>query len=48
MSDAFQYESLLPLGDDTTPYRLLTSDHVEVKEGIIQAGRIAARPQIVS
>jgi fumarate hydratase class I len=32
MTDAFQYEDLLPLGDDPTPYRLLTSDHVEVKE----------------
>jgi fumarate hydratase, class I len=31
MTDAFQYESLLPIGEDTTPYRRLTSDHVEVK-----------------
>jgi fumarate hydratase, class I len=31
MTDAFQYRDLLPLGEDTTPYRLLTSDHVEVK-----------------
>src|SRR5688500_1868888 len=32
MTDAFQYESLLPIGEDTTPYRRLTSDHVEVKQ----------------
>jgi len=32
MTDAFQYESLLPTGEDTTPYRRLTSDHVEVKQ----------------
>jgi fumarate hydratase class I len=32
MTDAFQYEDLLPLGEDTTPYRLLTSDHVEIKQ----------------
>ncbi len=32
MTDAFQYEALLPLGEDTTPYRLITSDHVAVKE----------------
>ena len=32
MTDAFQYSSLLPLAEDETPYRLLTSDHVEVKE----------------
>ncbi|HTV21454.1 MAG TPA: fumarate hydratase [Polyangiaceae bacterium] len=34
MTDAFQYESLLPTGEDTTPYRLLTSDHVEVKRAL--------------
>jgi fumarate hydratase class I len=32
MTDAFQYESLLPIGEDTTPYRQLTSDQVEVKQ----------------
>jgi fumarate hydratase, class I len=32
MTDAFQYETLLPTGEDTTPYRRLTSDYVEVKE----------------
>ncbi|HWO09811.1 MAG TPA: fumarate hydratase [Polyangiaceae bacterium] len=32
MTDAFQYESMLPLGEDTTPYRRLTADHVEVKQ----------------
>jgi fumarate hydratase class I len=32
MTDAFQYESLLPIGEDSTPYRRLTSDHVEVKQ----------------
>jgi fumarate hydratase, class I len=32
MTDAFQYETMLPLGEDTTPYRLLTTDHVEVKQ----------------
>jgi len=32
MTDAFQYESMLPLGEDTTPYRRLTGDHVEVKQ----------------
>jgi fumarate hydratase class I len=31
MTDAFEYRDLLPLGEDTTPYRLLTSEHVEVK-----------------
>jgi fumarate hydratase, class I len=32
MTDAFQYETLLPTGEDTTPYRRLTSDYVEVKK----------------
>jgi fumarate hydratase, class I len=32
MTDAFQYAPLLPLGEDTTPYRLLTNEHVEVKQ----------------
>jgi fumarate hydratase class I len=32
MTDVFEYESLLPLGKDQTPYRRLTSDYVEVKE----------------
>jgi fumarate hydratase, class I len=36
MTDAFQYEDLLPLGEDPTPYRLLTSDHVEVKQAFGQ------------
>ncbi len=27
-NDPFQYESLLPLGEDTTSYRCLTTDHV--------------------
>jgi fumarate hydratase class I len=34
MTDAFQYESMLPLGEDTTPYRRLTGDHVEVKQAL--------------
>ena len=34
MTDAFQYETLLPLGEDTTPYRRLTSDHVDVKQAL--------------
>src|SRR5262245_20921110 len=25
---SFQYEDLLPLGHDSTPYKLVTSDHV--------------------
>ncbi|MCG8566305.1 MAG: fumarate hydratase, partial [Desulfobacterales bacterium] len=28
----FKYEPMFPLGDDTTQYRLLTKDHVRVKE----------------
>jgi fumarate hydratase class I len=32
MTDAFQYSSLLPTGEDSTPYRLLTTEHVEVQE----------------
>jgi fumarate hydratase, class I len=32
MTDAFQYEALLPIGEDTAPYRQLTSDFVEVKQ----------------
>jgi fumarate hydratase class I len=32
MTDAFQYETMLPLGEDSTPYRLLTTDHVELKQ----------------
>lgn len=33
MSD-FQFQDILPLGEDTTPYRLLTKDHVsELKAG---------------
>src|SRR5262245_53535527 len=31
MTDAFQYASMLPLGEDTTPYRQLPGDFVEVK-----------------
>jgi fumarate hydratase, class I len=30
---AFSYSDLLPLGPDSTPYRLLTSDHVSTFEG---------------
>jgi fumarate hydratase class I len=29
---AFQYQDILPLGPDTTPYRLLTKDHVSTFE----------------
>ena len=36
MSDAFQYQSLLPLGEDTTPYRLITSDHVKLEQAFGQ------------
>jgi fumarate hydratase class I len=31
MTDSFQYQALLPLGEDTTPYRRLSSDHVSVQ-----------------
>ncbi len=34
MADAFQYQSLLPLGQDETPYRLVTSDHVKVEKAL--------------
>ena len=35
MTDAFQYTPLLPLGEDTTtPYRLLTTDHVQVQTAL--------------
>ena len=30
--DGFMYETLFPLGPDTTQYRLLTKDHVRVRE----------------
>lgn len=30
---AFEYQDLLPLGDDTTAYRLLTRDHVSTFDG---------------
>ena len=29
---AFQYQDMLPLGADPTPYRLLTKDHVSTFE----------------
>ena len=29
---AFQYQDILPLGADATPYRLLTKDHVSTFE----------------
>ena len=29
----FAYEDLLPIGDDETPYRLLTTDGVSVVDG---------------
>jgi len=32
MSALFQYEDLLPIGHDNTPYRLVTSDHVSTFE----------------
>ncbi len=32
MSASFQYEDLLPIGHDNTPYRLVTSDHVSTFE----------------
>jgi fumarate hydratase class I len=32
MMDGFIYEPMFPLGPDTTEYRLLTKDHVRVKE----------------
>src|SRR6185503_12527463 len=34
MTDAFQYQPLLPRGEDTTPYRLLTKDHVQVQTAL--------------
>ena len=36
----FLYQDLLPLGEDTTPYRLLTQDHVSTFEA---AGRPSSR-----
>jgi fumarate hydratase class I len=30
---AFQFQEILPVGPDTTPYRLVTSDHVSTFEG---------------
>jgi fumarate hydratase class I len=36
MTDAFRYQSLLPLGEDTTPYRLITSDHVQLEQAFGQ------------
>ncbi len=32
MTTPFAYEPLLPLGEDPTPYRLLTKDHVSTFE----------------
>ncbi|MCB0913747.1 MAG: fumarate hydratase, partial [Propionibacteriaceae bacterium] len=29
----FRYEDMLPIGEDTTPYRLLTTEGVETVEG---------------
>ncbi|MEY2934508.1 MAG: hypothetical protein RL033_5257 [Pseudomonadota bacterium] len=34
MTDAFQYQPLLPLSKSETPYRLLTKDHVQVQTAL--------------